>query len=64
MELFERREVRIWTFVLLGGGIVAAMWGLPEDWSITHKLSAGIALGLGSLLSVFTPRMIGGDDFN
>jgi hypothetical protein len=61
--LFERPELPIWLALFVGGGVVAAWIGLPDDWSALSRVGAGVALGVGATIAVFANRMIGGSDF-
>lgn len=61
--LFDRPELPIWLGVLVVVGVVAAMIGLPDDWSVLARFGAGVALGMGATIALFANRMIGGRDF-
>jgi hypothetical protein len=61
--LFGRADVPIWLGLLVAVGVVAALVGLPEAWSVHSRVAAGVALGVGATIAVFANRMIGGSDF-
>lgn len=62
--LFERTENKVWLVLFVAVGVAVGLATFPADWSLPAKALAGFGLGLGSMMSVFVPRMIGGLDFN
>jgi len=61
--LFDRPELPIWLGLPVVGGVVAAVIGLPDSWSLLSRVGAGVAVGMGATIALFANRMIGGRDF-
>ncbi|MEQ1503417.1 MAG: hypothetical protein ABMB14_14360 [Myxococcota bacterium] len=63
MNLVERADVVVLLAALTAIGVGIGVAVLPDGWTLAARVSAGIGLGLGSTITVFANRMIGGLDF-